>query len=867
MNGFARGIATLAIVLMAACGGGGTADVEPGAGGTTPPTPLPTPPVPSPTTFTVVCPNGETSTGSTESAARQGRPAPQILSVSPPTGTAAIEPAGLQTITVVADSLIDGSTLRASLTHAESIVPGTASLSLDGKSMVFSLSAGTTLGSYATYHFVVDAKDALGRAVRAESTFTTSLLAPCPRPKEWDGHACASRVLISTTPAVAIGDHHALALKRDGTLWAWGDNTFGQLGDGSTDKRLTPVYVGSRFVAMAAGYGHSLAVKDDGSLWAWGWNAAGQLGDRTSVDRSLPVRIAEGFASVAAGTDHSLGVRRAASLWNWGGSYDLGDGTPSEAWMPGKVGDGYKKASAAESANLAVKLDGTLWSWGSNHAGELGDGSTEARSTPVQIDSGFMDVAMAGGDFHLGLHSLALGADGRLWAWGQNQYGQVGDGTTETRTGPVLVGSGFASVAAGPYHSAATATDGSLWTWGWVKDGRTGDGSTEDIARLSPQKVAQGYTDVALGKHASIGIRTEAGRDVFMTWGSNVDGQLGDGTVPSQLRPIELSSGFQSVKAGDSTTGAFSAALKADGSLWEWGALGSTRGHASEILGHGFGQLSNGTGLLARRLDGSWQEFDVRFPLGGGRYVAVAHGDAQWIDYFHAVQEDGSLWSWKHALPRFGSPEYTSEPAKMGEGFKSVETATSGEEWYSLALKSNGELWAWGETHAFKTASDGAVYGPSFMLLERDIAATSVRESRALAVKTDGSLWTWGHTADWSPGNELPEAPGIPRKIGDGYLAVAVGCEHGFVIKADHSLWAWGMNTMGQLGNGAITGFEVFQEPEKIGDGFVKVSSGCYHALGLKSDGSVWAWGDNREGQIGVPSHVDRAVPMPVSGL
>jgi len=192
---------------------------------------------------------------------------------------------------------------------------------------------------------------------------------------------------------IAGGGHHSLALRNDGTVWAWGRNNYGQLGDGTTTERHTPVQVANLtgVQAIAGGFSHSLALRSDGTVWAWGRNSKGQLGDGTTTNRTTPVQVLNltGVQAIAGGFFHSL----------------------------------------------ALKSDGTVWAWGYNHFGQLGDGTTANRTIPVQVaDLTGVQAIAAGSD-----HSLALRNDGTVWAWGWNYLGQLGDGTTANRSIPVQV--------------------------------------------------------------------------------------------------------------------------------------------------------------------------------------------------------------------------------------------------------------------------------------------------------------------------------------------------------------------------------------------------------------------------------------------
>ena len=244
--------------------------------------------------------------------------------------------------------------------------------------------------------------------------------------------------------AIATGDGHTVALKQDGTVWTWGLNASGQLGDGTQfNHRTTPAPVPglSGVAVIVAGYDHTLALKQDGTVWAWGNNSYGQVGDGTTVDRTTPVQVPglSGVVALAAGYRHSLARRPDGTVWAWGGNFSgqLGDGTTIDRGTPAPVPGltGLVAVVARARHSLALKQDGTIWAWGRNHLGQLGDGTSTNRSTPVQV-AGLTGVAsIAAGE----LHTVALKPDGTVWAWGGNVLGQLGDGTAAHQFTPVLV--------------------------------------------------------------------------------------------------------------------------------------------------------------------------------------------------------------------------------------------------------------------------------------------------------------------------------------------------------------------------------------------------------------------------------------------
>ncbi len=258
-----------------------------------------------------------------------------------------------------------------------------------------------------------------------------------------DPHPYAAEVPgLSTVTAIAAGAFHSLALRSDGSVWAWGWNDTGQLGDGTTTTRLSPVQVlppGSGVVAIAAGYGHSLALKSDGTVLAWGYNAEGQLGDGTTSQHEtpLPVLGLADVTAIGAGWFHSLAVKDDGAAWAWGmGIYgQLGVGSQADSAIPLQVAGltGVSGIAAGHFHSLAVTSDQALWAWGNNNQGQLGDGTVgdgtapNIRTTPYHVagfPAGVAVTAAAGGWGH----TLALLEDGSAWSWGLNQAGQLGTG-------------------------------------------------------------------------------------------------------------------------------------------------------------------------------------------------------------------------------------------------------------------------------------------------------------------------------------------------------------------------------------------------------------------------------------------------------
>ena len=271
--------------------------------------------------------------------------------------------------------------------------------------------------------------------------------------------AAQPAVVVSATPNVAGSS--TFSLSSNGALYGWGADTYGQLGVGRISNSSTFLLTGSGFRSVSVGESHVAAIKTDNSLWTWGQNSYRQLGDGSSTAHSTPVKIGSDYQSVVAGSASTLGLKLDGTLWIWGQGF-FGDGNwIGSSGVPVLVGSGYAAMATGGGHVLALKMDGTLWGWGPSQYGQLGlvandicnpgTNSTYTCSfTKRLIGSGY--IALAAG----AASSYALGIDGILWVWGQNDSGQLGDGTTVQRSSPTKVGSNFASIAAGNQHAVAS---------------------------------------------------------------------------------------------------------------------------------------------------------------------------------------------------------------------------------------------------------------------------------------------------------------------------------------------------------------------------------------------------------------------------
>ena len=283
---------------------------------------------------------------------------------------------------------------------------------------------------------------------------------------------------------VAVGSRHTMAIRYDGSLWTWGANWAGELGDGTMEERDTPMKVMDDVVYVAAGTHYSMAIRSDGSLWTWGWNGAGQLGDGISAStRAYPVKVLDDVIKVHATNSSTLALRSDGSLWGWS---RIGISSREHSSLPVRIMDDVIYIGGngnGDNRTFVIRSDGSLWGWGSNTHGQLGDGTAIDRREPVFIMNDVKSV-------HAGpFHTLAITNNGSLWAWGHNGAGELGDGTTTNRRSPVHIMDNVRSAYGVSSGSLAITNDNSLWIWGfcsryWGSPSLTPVKAMDGVARL-----------------------------------------------------------------------------------------------------------------------------------------------------------------------------------------------------------------------------------------------------------------------------------------------------------------------------------------------------------------------------------------------
>lgn len=682
------------------------------------------------------------------------------------------------------------------------------------------------------------------------------------------------------------------------TLWTWGEGANGKLGNTNVD-RSSPVQVGSltNWSSIASGYAHGAAIKA-GTLWTFGRNNAGQLGDGSYTNRSSPVQVGSGtnWQKISAGDSFTLACKTDGTLWAFGnnGSGRLGTGvTAANASTPSQIGTltNWSSFEAGGQFAAAVKADGTLWSWGGNEAGQLGDGTNVNKSSPVQIGSGTnWKKVVTGYD-----HTVALKLDGTLWTWGSNELLQQGfivssPQQVDSVNDWTAIAARKQSTIAGDSETAggcAIRTDGTLWCWGSNIDGQVGVGSGNATCE-SPRQVgsATDWAFVAVGPWSTAAIKTTG---TLWTWGYNSSGELGLGDRNSRSTPVQVGalSDWSKVSVGES----FMLAVKTDFTLWSWG--GSTN---AGVLGSGVNSskrssptqvgstsdwaqvVSGARSSCAIKTDGTLWSWGIGASnqLGTGNVLTVSTpvqlgSDTTWTMvakgiYHGAAIKGGALWVWGYNADGqlgLGNKSNRTTPVQMGTDTTWVHVTCSNYD--TLGVKSDGSVWSWGtSTNEFNfqaISNPGEKLSPVRIGAETTWSKVEAGEQGVLALKS-GKLWAWGRPFRGALGIVVIS----PKQMGSltTWSDVASTNYHTVALQTDGTLWNWGSNSDGQMGTSGT--YEADGLPVKVGNKttWTKITAGGYTTAALQSDGTAWAWGFNNRGQLGDGTTTAKSSPIQI---
>ncbi|WKU07154.1 hypothetical protein [Micromonospora sp. HUAS LYJ1] len=670
-------------------------------------------------------------------------------------------------------------------------------------------------------------------------------------------------VVVAATPAAA-----AIAGSQ---VFTWGSNDQGQLGrttpalGSATPGAVSlPLPAGTLLTDLAVGVGHVLAATSTGTVYAWGYNNLGQVGNGTTTEQRSPVPVSMPAGvtvrAVAAGPQLSLALTSTGDVYSWGDPSTLGRSDTSTNTTPGRVelppGTVATAISAGTTHAAVVTSTGQVYAWGDNADGELGTGGTDDSDLPtlMTLPPGVQAAKVAAGLFY----TLVLTTSGQVYGTGTNEVGQLGDGTTTDRTTPVPAlapaGTVFTAIAAKLDSSLGLTSEGQVWGWGNYNQASTGSASSTRPVRVAALPKGVVFTGMSAGLSHNLAVA--ANQQVY-AWGTNNRGQLGDGTTTDRASAVRVPLP-EGAEATVVAAGAYFSAVMVRTTLdLAFGANGS-------------GQLGNYSH------DNSFVPVSVALPgnmdmidMEGGylHSVAVTNVGEVWA------------WG-DNAYGQLGDGTQTSRSAPvqslMPAGTNAVKV-TAGQR-HTLALTDAGKVFAWGGNNVGQlgigSTTPATVLTPTLVTFPGSLTGTVTQIAshnfHSAALTSTGEVYTWGDNTYGQIGNGTTTRQTSPVKIslpgGATATSIAVGAFHTLVVTSTGAAYAWGYNNYGQLGNGTNTNSSV---PVAVslpsGTLLRDIDAGLSHSLAITTAGRALAWGANSVGQLGNGTTNAAGLNVPVS--
>jgi alpha-tubulin suppressor-like RCC1 family protein len=698
---------------------------------------------------------------------------------------------------------------------------------------------------------------------------------------------------------ITSGEEFGCGVKKDGTVWCWGADTAGKLGNGPaiTSAQQAPYKISNlkNIVQVSASAAHACALEKNGTAWCWGANAYYELGDGTNVSKDAPVRVngINDFTYVEAGANTTCGLRQNGEIWCWGRGWfgALGNGGTADSAVPVKASNvsdfttisGNGHASSASFCATTKRGLGFCWGFGNN--GNIGNGSTASVNVPTQV-SNITDFVKI--ETHNST-SCGIRADRSLWCWGRGNLGQMGNNTT-TAANPtpvqVLNISDVVDVGVYTFNVCAVTGNGELYCWG---DGDAthmmANGPNVTAAQLLPYKaiggnfykLAGGFAgfaladtkphntapiDIAQDKFSSSALHNCVLKadNTLWCWGDNTTYNLGDTTIAPKDAPVSATNAganngrWSSISAGNN---GHTCAINVDGNGYCWGR--NTNGEVGNGATGGSVQMATVLSSYA----GPWSKLFA----GNGTTCGI--------------KPDGTAWCWG-----------IDTSGQLGNGATGTQTspaagaAVAGNlTWKTLSLNSthacgittDDRAYCWGSDSTGQLGNDSAISANQVSPVPvldtgrwKTIAAGALH---TCGIKMDGTAWCWGLGGNGRLGNGAITNTSTPVLVADPgpWLHIVAGSNKTCGIKMDGSLWCWGMDQNGALGNGAaVTADQTIPVPVDGGGSWIAIGAGGgSHTCGMKSDNSVWCWGSDSTGLLGNGPAVtaNQHSPYPVTNM
>ncbi|MCW1967131.1 MAG: clostripain-related cysteine peptidase [Anaerolineae bacterium] len=641
--------------------------------------------------------------------------------------------------------------------------------------------------------------------------------------------------------AITAGRAHVCVILVNSSMACWGNNQYGQLGDGSFDNRTVPVLVkqlNDGVSLIGAGGYQTCAKTKTGQLACWGANNYGQVGNATTINQALPVNVVNLTAQVTAfatGHVHTCAVLADGGLMCWGDNThgQLGNGTTNAENKPIATSGGglkYSQIAVGDNHSCALTTDGFVYCWGRNGDGELGDEAGQAKLTPNKV-AGLQEIKQLGARAR---NTCAIAKTNGIQCWGNNSAGQLGDGTLAPRAIPTQViglDSEVQTFAVGYYHMCAIKSNGALLCWGSNSNGQLG---TEVIGnKYAPVDVKNIDGDIKAvssgGRHSCVLMTLGA----VKCWGDNASGQLGDNTTVNKAIPVTVFS------------------------LTEFSALSSGNDHTCAITQAGAAMCwgNNASGQLG---DDSTSNRSSPTQVKGlaQKVVDIAAGD----QFTCASLQDSSVQCWgRNVFGELGDGTTTSKSAPVVvAGLKVISGTLSAGNRHMCVITINNGAMCWGNNEKGQLG-DGSTINQSAPVkvkgLDNQVKHVTAGNNHSCAIVANGAAKCWGDNAEGGLGdgttiNQL--APVQVSGLDSGVSKITIGDGHTCAITQNNILKCWGWNAFGQLGNNTTLSRSGPTPVENLGRNVLDVSGGGWHTCALTQSNTLMCWGDNSLGQLGV---------------
>lgn len=659
---------------------------------------------------------------------------------------------------------------------------------------------------------------------------------------------------------ISSGLKHTIMINDDGTVSAWGDNTYGQLGNATTVNSIEPVKVQGlmNIVEVAAEDNTSFALDKEGNVYAWGRDTWGLCGDGTSMDvRNIPVNVLylSDIVKISANTQHALALKANGDVYAWGtnAAGQLGNGGYGAEYYPEKIENIPRMldVSAGYFFSIAVDASGDVWTWGNNNYCKLGFQNSGNYPSAVRTSVSDVKDVSAGQD-----NTVVLKEDGTVWTWGANNYGELGvtNITLYTPQAQQTSLTNISNIHTKYNYSIAYKSDKSVYAWGYNNYGQLGIGSNETF--LSTPTIISDSKFDSVGLAASSAYAIDNDGNLYK-WGympnTDISKYINGGScvpldIPTETRFVQVEAKRNSVVA-----------LDVNGDVYTWGD------GAYDDLGHG-------------------NKDNVYYPKkveGLPKIKQVAKGENHTL----AVDVDGNVWGWGNNSSKEIDYNYSGHiitPVKLTE-IDDVDCVSAGQG-FSAAIKNDSSLWTWGQNYAGQLGIGGSKVnnvnkisgvdcfhsivdcGESYLLTQYLYSNNDVTYdpyshhcTMACGANNRGQLGK-GDLVNSSVLSKLQDIEGYEVKD------LSAGREHALALYSNGDVYSWGSNTIGQLGLGDKVDRML---PVKIqGVSNIKYIEAAYaHSMAITNSGNLYAWGEGRDGQLGIGVKETKRLPVLVQGI